>query len=166
MSRFDQCIPVILANEGGFVDDPADPGGATNFGITQAVARANGYTGDMRTLPQSIAILIYKKCYWDSAHADQVPAPADLVVFDTAVNEGVGHAIKDLQTALGVAADGIFGPHSAQLAALANGPSLANTLLAERDAFYKADVRTNPRQKRFLAGWENRLTVLRKLCAA
>ena len=165
MSRFDQCIPVILANEGGFVDDPADLGGATNFGITQAVARANGYTGDMRALPQSVAMLIYKKEYWDKAHADQVPAPADLVVFDTAVNEGVGHAIKDLQTALGVTADGVIGPATSGLLQHAAGKSLANTLLAARDAFYKADVRNNPRQLRFLAGWENRVAKLRALCS-
>lgn len=164
MSRFDACLPVILAAEGGYCNVAGDAGGATRFGICTAVARANGYTGDMRDLPLSVAALIYNKRYWDAVQADHVPAPADLVVFDAAVNGGVDRAIKQLQTALGVTADGAIGPHTLEVLALANGKSLAHSLLDIRQAFYEAIVRENPGQDKFLAGWLNRVKNLRTLC--
>lgn len=65
-------IDKILVLEGGYVDDPADSGGATNFGITERVARANGYTGHMRDLPRSKAAHIYAEKYWRSVHGDEL----------------------------------------------------------------------------------------------
>lgn len=94
MSRrsIDQMIDELLKKEGGYVNDPADRGGATNFGITEAVARANGYKGDMRDLPRSTAVAIYKKQYFTDPGFDRIYAlsqPIAEEMFDTAVNMGV-----------------------------------------------------------------------------
>jgi lysozyme family protein len=108
--RFHACWAALLGNEGGYVDNPADPGGATNWGITQAVARAHGYAGDMRELPQSLAESIAKAEYWDAVQGDQLPAPLDFQVLDGAYNSGTGQSARWLQRLIGVAIDGDIGP--------------------------------------------------------
>lgn len=103
--KIDDTIAAIKKREGGFVDNPADKGGATKFGITEHVARANGYTGDMRDMPESVADAIYRQRYWTDPKFDQVallvPAVADELV-DTGVNMGPAAASKFLQRALNV----------------------------------------------------------------
>ena len=79
-------IDEVIAREGGYGHHPADRGGATNFGITEAVARANGYAGDMRRLPRAFAETIYRRLYWeylnDSAtNTEQTMSPAEFVAF-------------------------------------------------------------------------------------
>ncbi len=96
-------IDAIIEVEGGFVDDPNDSGGATNFGITEAVARANGYDGYMGHLPREVAFRIYAAKYWDAVRADdllRISAPLAEEVVDTAVNMGPARAGKFLQRAL------------------------------------------------------------------
>lgn len=116
--NLDQALKHLLGNEGGFVDHPRDPGGATNFGITQRVARANGYHGDMRSLPLATALAIYRKDYWEPIKADQLPDALRFHVFDAAVNSGAGQAIKWLQRAAGIAQDGIIGPRTLSAASM------------------------------------------------
>lgn len=116
--NLEQSLKHLLGNEGGFVDHPRDPGGATNFGITQRVARANGYQGDMRNLPLSVALSIYEKEYWAPIKADQLPDHLRFHVFDAAVNSGAGQAIKWLQRAAGVAQDGVIGPRTLSAASM------------------------------------------------
>lgn len=116
--NLEQSLKRLLGNEGGFVDNPADPGGATNFGITQRVARSHGYTGDMRDLPLATALSIYLSDYWAPIKADQLPDALRFHVFDAAVNSGAAQAIKWLQSAAGVTVDGAIGPKT--LAAAAN----------------------------------------------
>src|SRR5580658_7273251 len=93
MMPFEACLPVILASEGGFVDDPADPGGATNLGVTRATL--SSWLGRPATIAEVETLS---------------PPGVDLMVFDAAVNQGVARAFATLQSALGVAADGGFGP--------------------------------------------------------
>lgn len=107
-----QAMKRLLGNEGGFVDNPKDPGGATNYGITEKVARAHGYQGDMRSLPMTTAITIYEHDYWAPIKADQLPDHLRFHVFDAAVNSGTSQAIKWLQRAAGVNEDGIIGPRT------------------------------------------------------
>ena len=116
--NIDQALKRLLGSEGGFVDHPRDPGGATNFGITQRVARAHGYTGDMRDLPLSVAISIYRSDYWEPIKADQLPDHLRFHVFDAAVNSGPGQAIRWLQQAAGVAQDGVIGPRTLSAASM------------------------------------------------
>lgn len=96
-------IDGILEREGGYVDHPSDPGGATNFGITQRVARANGYQGHMRDLAKAVARDIYRREYIEKpgflgiCNLDPVVAEE---VIDSGVNAGQGRAARWYQTAL------------------------------------------------------------------
>ncbi len=105
MTAFDKAWEDTGRAEGGFVDDPNDSGGATNWGITERVARKFGYTGDMRDLPKSTATQIAKKEYWDVMLLDDIAALSEsiaLELFDTGFNAGTGRAGKFLQRAVNV----------------------------------------------------------------
>lgn len=107
MSSFDDAFTALIGNEGRYVDNPADPGGATMWGITERVARAHGYTGAMQDLPQDLAKSIAKADYWDPYQCDQFDPRIGFQVFDAAYNGG--RPAQWLQTAVGVTADGIIG---------------------------------------------------------
>lgn len=95
----------IIEREGGYVNDTHDSGGETNYGITVAVARAYGYTGEMRKLPRSTAFTIYAKLYWDKLMLDHIEALSPMLsaeIADTAVNMGTGRAGRFLQRSLNV----------------------------------------------------------------
>lgn len=108
--NFSAALTKLLQHEGGYADHRADPGGKTAWGITEAVARSHGYAGHMRDMPKAVAELIYRRAYWDAIRAEQLPAALRFHVFDAAVNSGVRQAVQWLQTAAGVAPDGILGP--------------------------------------------------------
>ncbi len=99
----EQLLDELIAREGGYVNNPADKGGATKFGITEAVARANGYAGSMRDLPLDEAVAIYRRLYWLRPAFDRVAELAPAVaaeLFDTGVNMGSAVAATFLQRAL------------------------------------------------------------------
>ncbi len=135
MSNFDTAFTRIVALEGGYSDDPKDAGGKTRYGITEAVARANGYIGAMQALPLDVAGAIYRADYWDACRCDQLPWPLSLYVFDAAVNQGVQPAIKMLQRALDTVQDGIIGGRTQALAA-SSTPWHASRFLAFRALRY------------------------------
>lgn len=126
----DQIIEGIVGREGGFTDNPKDKGGPTRWGITQAVARQYGYTGDMRTLPREVAKAIYLELYYVGPKFDQVHSLSPRIaeeLTDTGVNMGQAVAARFLQRALNafnrearvypdIAVDGLLGIRS--LAAL------------------------------------------------
>ena len=153
---FDDAFTRLLGHEGGFVDHPADPGGATNWGVTQRVARANSYTGDMRDFPQDAAKTIYRKAYWDSVRADELPGGLRYAVFDAAVNSGPTQAVKWLQRAVGAADDGRIGPQTLSMARAAQPDFAARRMLALRLRFM-ADLKTWPH---FSRGWARRVADL------
>lgn len=96
-------IDEVIAREGGYSNHPSDRGGPTNFGITQAVARANGYAGDMRQLPRAMAETIYRRLYWDRpgyAFVAEIAPHIAAELFDSAVNMGPATATGFLQRAL------------------------------------------------------------------
>lgn len=99
----DTLIDGLIDREGGYVANPADKGGPTCFGITEAVARANGYYGDMRQLPREEAVAIYTRLYWLRPRLDEVAARSERVaaeLFDTGANMGPAVAVTFLQRAL------------------------------------------------------------------
>jgi lysozyme family protein len=99
----DQLIEALLEREGGYVNHPADKGGPTCFGITEAVARAHGYAGAMRQLPRSEAAAIYKRLYWLRPRLEEIARRSARVaeeLFDTGVNMGPAVAVTFLQRAL------------------------------------------------------------------
>jgi lysozyme family protein len=122
--NIEQYLEELIKREGGYVNNPADRGGATKYGITEAVARANGFKGNMRDLPLEVAKAIYKKQYWTAPRFDQINAISSAVaeeLLDTGVNCGIGFAKPLLQHALNLlnnqgkagwpdlAVDGIYG---------------------------------------------------------
>jgi lysozyme family protein len=109
MNHFDQAFAALIGNEGSYVCHPSDPGGETNWGITEKVARKYGYTGTMKDLSQDTAKEIYRHLYWLAAF-DRLPYSVAFQLFDGAVNSGVTQSVKWLQRALSVKDDGILGP--------------------------------------------------------
>jgi len=133
--NFDTALNKLLGHEGGYVDHPADPGGKTRYGITEAVARGAGYRGDMRELPLDLARSVYKDKYWDAVQADKLPADIRYLMFDGAVNSGVAQAVKWLQRACGVKDDGIVGPQTLRAANALSSDGIKRKVLAQRLRF-------------------------------
>jgi lysozyme family protein len=136
---FDLRLPVVLLHEGGFVQHPRDPGGATKFGITrETLARFRGAPvsmEDVRSLTTAEAAAIYRRLYWDPIRGDELPAGVDLAVFDFAVNSGPSRAVRTLQGALGVSQDGIIGPVTLAAARAADPVVLIRRLSRDRLRF-------------------------------
>lgn len=170
----EKLIDDVIVREGGYSNHPADRGGPTNFGITEQVARAYGYRGDMRTLPRELAVEIYRKRYWTAPGFSGVGAIYPKVgeeMFDTGINMGPGAASKFLQRALNVLnrgatdypdinADGALGPLS--IAALKGyaarrGAAGEAVLLKAIDglqaARYIEIAEANRTQEAFVYGW-------------
>ncbi len=162
MSRsFDYCVNRVLHPdvEGGEVNDPRDPGGHTNLGVTQGTLdTARRLLPD---LPLSVAKLtavdarrIYEALYWRPIRGDELPLGLALIVFDAAVNQGVEDARRFLQVAIGVKLDGQIGPKTIQAA---NTIPLRKAIV-EVAAWRMFDYMQLDRlQGRFGLGWSRRL---------
>lgn len=108
MSSFDDAFAALIGNEGGYVNNPADPGGETMWGVTARVARAHGYAGAMKDLPRDTAKAIAKKLYWDPLHLDELDPRVAFQIFDA--NYNGGHPVIWMQGAAGIKVDGLIGP--------------------------------------------------------
>lgn len=164
---FNQALTFVLQWEGGYVNNPADKGGETNKGITSKTY--NAYR-DCRGLSQrSVRFItdheiydIYKNSYWEAAHCNKLPSKLAQVVFDWQVNSGRG--LVFLQECLLVPADGEWGPVTAKtlvrtLAQPGGEDKLLSLYLQKREVAYRQWATGN--QRRFLAGWLNRLNALK-----
>jgi len=185
--RFDDAFKIVLDFEGGYVNDPDDKGGETNYGITASTlnsAKTKGWIPFNVTI-QNIKIehakIIYKKGYWDAVQADSLPHPLDLIMFDSAVNHGPNAAVKLLQKSLNVllpytelAVDGIIGPLTMRAVrdyeGLQDAPGSHNKsnirylcidVLINRIELYLSIVLNNKSQEKFLKGWLNRVFKLK-----
>lgn len=170
---FDDCLNFILRWEGGFVDDSADRGGATNKGITQCTydewRERKGYDPrPVRAIETGEVWQIYLEQYWKPARCAALDAPMNLALFDAAVQHGTTRAIKWLQDILAVPVDGHFGPRTMAACddyeANHGTAHLAAAFLDRRDRFYAAIIANDPSQKRFEKGWANRMKALRGEC--
>lgn len=151
--NFDQSFDRLIGHEGGYSDNPADPGGKTMWGVTEKVARSWGYTGDMRDLPRGTAKEIYKSLYWDKVRADEIPEAVRFDVFDTAVNSGVGQSIKILQRAAGSTDDGVIGPKT-----LSAARGMDSQLLDKRFSGHRLRFMTTLKNwPPFARGWASRI---------
>jgi lysozyme family protein len=153
---------LVLQHEGGYVDHPADPGGATRYGVTLATLRA--YRGrptskeDVKALSVEEAKAIYKAQYWDTVKGDDLPAGLDYAVFDFCVNSGPDRAVRDLQKVLGtVAVDGVMGVHTISECEKYGAQSLIRDYCLHRLNFMKS-LRT---WATFGKGWERRVNEVR-----
>lgn len=118
--NFDQAFEILIGHEGGYVNDPNDPGGETKYGISK-----RAYPGeDIRAMTEERAKMLYKRDYWGPSGADSLPDAIKFDVFDTAVNAGVKTAIRMLQRAVREIEDGILGPRTLQAANSFGGDKL------------------------------------------
>lgn len=159
---FYKAVEVILYHEGGFVDDPDDPGGATKYGISNrshpvdrdgdGVIDAN----DAKMITIEEARDIYYNNYWLPVHGNELPYTVALCAFDCAVNQGVGTATKTLQKAVVVKQDGIIGPITIGAVTKAPVEKLVRDYQTSRIEKYMAIVRRNPTSAKYLHGWIRR----------
>lgn len=157
----EEALRFTLKWEGGYTNDPLDPGGPTNFGVIQS--RYDQYRRDNKLSLQSVKLItkkeyteIYEKYYWDPIRAQWVSAPLGLVLFDTAVNLGVGGAIARLQASLKVPVTSKWTEAISDRIHTADQVAVALNICNLRIAKRYARVRQRSDQKRFLRGWLNR----------
>lgn len=149
---FEQAFQRVLVAEGGYSLDERDPGGETKYGISK-----RAYPDlDIARLTLTDAHAIYKRDYWDPCRCDQLPEPIDELVFDCAVNQGVGVAVKLLQKAINVPQDGVIGNNTMAAIKKADRKELAALYLADRALRYTGTRNFDV----YGRGWMKRLFVL------
>ena len=156
---FDAALAFVLAREGGYVNDPRDPGGETNFGICKRSYPAE----DIKNLTKQRAGEIYKQDFWDALGLDQYPAGLTLAMFDTAVNLGKSRAQELFATATAKAI-GTSTPTADMLAHLTPAVERALTLelLMLRIEYYNNLAQKRPAMRAYLAGWIARVVLAAK----
>lgn len=131
MNWFDQCFDKVISHEGGYVNNPKDPGGETKFGISK-----RAYPDiDIANLTLDRAKAIYLRDYWQRARCDELPPSIAYLVFDCAVNSGIGQSIRFLQRAVGVADDGVIGPMTIAAVNRLDAESIGGRFLGQRLEF-------------------------------
>ncbi len=174
MAPFEKALKHTLDIEGGYSDHPADSGGKTRYGITEAKARAFGYTGSMHLFPVGLAIQIYREDYWDIIRLDEVAELSEAValeLFDTGVNCGIGTPVRFLQRLLNafnreqkdyqdITVDGLMGRDTlaALRAFLTRRGTLGSQVLVEalnslQGAFYTDLAERRSKDEAFMFGW-------------
>lgn len=163
---FDSALAFVLRWEGGYVDHPNDPGGKTNKGVTQNVY--DSWRAGKRQPKRSVKDIddaevhdIYQANYWSAAKCDLLKTPLDVAQFDTAVNMGVGRAVRFLQAAVGTTVDGGFGPGTQKAVDAADPDATLIAYCNQRESYYRRLAEKNSKLEVFLKGWLNRLNALR-----
>ena len=163
-NNFETCLKEVLKHEGGFVNHPADPGGATNLGVTKKVWEE--WVGhevtkeDIRDLTIDQVTPLYRKRFWNVCRCDDLPAGVDYVVFDLAVNSGTGRAAKFLQSAVGATPDGVIGPNTITIVRRTElSPKELINIICDRRVLFWKSLSTFPT---FGKGWLRRGDEVRK----
>lgn len=165
-SNFAAVMTEVFRHEGGYVDHPKDPGGATNMGITLGTLsdyRKRKVTkAEVRALGKDEASVIYRLRYWSPIRGDDLPAGIDLVTMDASVNSGLGRGPKWTQKALGVAQDAHIGPATVKAARSADPVAVIKTACAARMGFLRG-LKT---WGTFGKGWSRRVASVEAVGAA
>lgn len=159
-SRFEACMPLIFQHEGGLVNDPQDPGGITNYGISLRAAKGFGSladvdkdgdvdANDIKKMTKEDAKRIYWSQYWTTVRADEMPAGIDLSVFDFGVNAGPSRAIETLQLAI----NDVLGQKTVNVDRMLGPKTLANTARADQTRLVEAYARRRENFYRSLSGF-------------
>ena len=155
--NFERSLKLVLKHEGGFVNHPSDPGGATNKGITIATYRRyvkkNGTVADLKAISDAQVAFVYRKQYWDAVRAGDLPSGVDYAVFDFGVNSGPSRAIKFLQRVVGVEQDGLIGPATLRAVNELSAASIIEELCNARMKF----LRGLNTWETFKRGWTSRV---------
>ena len=162
-SNFDAALAAVLKHEGGYVDHPQDPGGATNKGITLATFRRyvkpDGTKADLKRLTSEQAGIVYRRQYWDAVLGAELPSGIDYAVFDFGVNSGPARAVRELQKLIGAKVDGVVGPQTLAACRAADPAELIDDYCAVRFAYLQR-LKTWPT---FGKGWTSRVAGVRTL---
>ena len=155
LTEFNDIIEVVLHHEGGYVNDPKDPGGETNFGI----AKRSHPDVDIKNLTKEGAKEIYKEHYWDGNKVDELPDNLKHIYFDMCVNQGKSRAVKILQRAANakgadLKVDGGLGPMT--LRAILKSKVELQRVRAYRIKYYADLVTRKPDLEKFYFGWFKR----------
>lgn len=150
--EFKQAVNIVIELEGGYVNDPIDPGGETNWGISK-----RSYPDlDIANLSKGHAKDIYRRDYWNACMCDGLPESLRLMVFDCAVNQGVSYASRLLQRLVKAKEDGVIGPLTLAQIPEFNEPRLLERYATERLKRYQE----NRNFFRYGKGWTHRLLVV------
>nr|VFK08776.1 MAG: Lysozyme family protein [Candidatus Kentron sp. LPFa] len=162
--NFENALKHVLVHEGGYVDHPKDPGGATNRGVTLETFRRfyGNQMGkeDLKAITDEQLGHIYKTGYWDKCRCDELPEGVDYVVFDQAVNSGPGRSAKWLQKTIGVPVDGGIGPQTIGAACQCSSPQVVGDMCEERLGFMKR-IGNGELWETFGRGWQRRVDGVR-----
>ncbi|WP_217577590.1 glycoside hydrolase family 108 protein [Mesorhizobium sp. GbtcB19] len=160
--NFARALSLVLKSEGGWSDNPADPGGATMKGVTLAnfrrYVKADASKADLRTISDAQVATVYRRFYWDAAAGAELPDGVDYAVFDFAVNSGPGRAAKYLQAVVGVVQDGRIGPATLAAARAKPAGAVIDALCDARLAF----LQRLPTWPSFGRGWSARVAAVRR----
>lgn len=157
IDNFKKCLELVLHHEGGWADDPHDPGGATMKGVTISTFKmhyGNDKTKeDLKSITAEQLEHIYKTGYWDKIKGDKLPSGLDYALFDFAVNSGSFRAVKYLQSCLGCKMDGIIGVNTLS-AVLSDSPEVLIKKICSRRLDFLKTLKT---WKYYGNGWSNRI---------
>lgn len=164
--NFKRALPLVLKHEGGYVNHPSDPGGATNKGVTigtfRSYVKPGGTVADLKNITDEQVATVYRRHYWDAVRGNELPDGVDYAVFDFAVNSGPSRAITYLQGVVGAVQDGRIGPATMAAVRKMAPAAIINKLCDDRLAFMK---RITSKGKRlwdtFGKGWSRRVADVR-----
>jgi lysozyme family protein len=165
-TNFNKCLAIVFTEEGGYTNDPNDPGGPTNFGIT--IADLKEWRGrdvtpdDVKNMTKDEAREIYRSKYWNPMQCGDLPDGLDLEVFDFGVNAGTRTSIKKLQDVLGVKDDGSIGPITMAACKVADPRTVIQGFSARRLDYYRSLAGF----AHFGVGWTNRTNAVEKAALA
>ena len=159
--NFARALALVLKSEGGWSDNPADPGGATMKGVTLAnfrrFVKPAATRAELREISDEQVATVYRRFYWDTVAGAELPDGVDYAVFDFAVNSGPGRATKYLQASVGTVQDGRIGPATLQAVRARPAGTIIDDLCDARLAFLKR----LPTWGVFGKGWSDRVGSVR-----
>lgn len=170
-TNFDIALQWIFHAEGGYVNDPKDPGGATRYGISLRYLKGKGKLGDIdgdgdidaddiKELTKSKAAELYRVDFWDKCSCDKLPLPLAIILFDQAVNTGVRTAARSLQRHTGAKVDGVIGKQTIAraIAKFRQNPTwFVASYMSRRAKYYHKITIENITFTKFIKGWFIRL---------
>ena len=138
--NFKECLDLVLKSEGGWVNNPKDPGGETNLGVTKAVWEewVGHPVESLKNLTKDDVAPLYEQKYWRPCYGEVLPRGLDFVTFSFGVNAGPGRAVKLLQSAIGCVPDGVIGPRTRELISASNSATLIAKFSEARREYYRA----------------------------
>ena len=141
-NNFDRSLKLVLKSEGGYVNNPKDPGGETMMGVTKTAwstyLKRPIEAGEMAKLTVADITPFYKALYWDKSKCPDLPTGIDYMAFDASVNMGVGQSIRLLQKSLGCVPDGVIGPNTMKLINETDVSNMIDKYSAQKELFYRS----------------------------